>query len=184
MNIEQAQQETRSIYLNGYPGAIVSGLLWIGSASIGTWSSPKTAMWFLVLGGMFIFPCTQLALRLSGRPASLSEANPLRYLAMQIAFTIPLTMPLAGVAALYHASWFYPAMLLIVGAHYLPFVFLYGMRAYAALCGVMVAAGLAIALYVPHAFSLGGWAGGAIEIAFGTVGLALSAVRRPSPSPA
>lgn len=142
-------------------------------------------MWFLVLGGTFIFPVTQLVLRLGGRPASLSGANPFRHLAMQIAFTIPLTIPIAGAAALHRAEWFFPAMLLIVGAHYLPFVFLYGMRVYAMLCAAMVAGGLAIALYLPHApAAAGGWAGGAIEIAFGTAGLVLSAGRRPSPSPA
>jgi hypothetical protein len=39
---------------------------------------------------------------------------------------VPITLPVAGAAALNQRGWFYPACLIIVGAHYLPFVFRYG----------------------------------------------------------
>jgi len=178
MNIEHAQQEVRSVYLGGFPGAIVSGLIWAISASL-------SSIGLLIIGGVFIFPLTQLVLRISRRPASLRDENPLRWLAMQIAFTIPLTIPLALAASLHRREWFYPAMLVIVGAHYLPFVFLYGMRVYAVLAGVMVASGFAIAMIVPHAsFTFGGWIGAATEIGFGVAGLAFSAIVRRSTAPA
>lgn len=183
MNIEQAQHECRVVYSGGFIGAIVSGLIWAASSAITTWSSPVRGMWFLVLGGVFIFPLTQLALKIAGRPATMSAENPMKFLAMQIAFTIPLTIPIAGAAALHRLQWFYPAMLVIVGAHYLPFVTLYGMRVYAVLAGIMVACGLAIAMFLPQvAISFGGWTGAAIEIAFGAAGLALSATARRSAS--
>lgn len=177
MTIEEAQRDVRATYIGGYPGAIVSGLIWMVSASLASWSTPRSAILFLVIGGMFIFPITSLILRVG-----LSHPNPLNGLAMQVAFTIPLTIPLAGAAALHRLPWFYPTMLVIVGAHYLPFVTLYGMRVYAALAGVMIAAGLWIAI-AKMPFAAGGWIGGAIEIAFGVSGLALSAVR-PSPTTA
>ena len=180
MTIEEAQRDVRATYLGGFPGQIISGLMWVASASFATWSTPKAAMWFLVTGGMFIFPITALVLRIG-----LTHPNPLNGLARQVAFTIPLTMPLAGAAALHRLQWFYPAILLIVGANYLPFVTLYGMRVYAVLSGVMIASGLVIALYMPHtSFAFGGWVGGVIEIAFGAAGLALRATARRSPSPA
>jgi hypothetical protein len=180
MTIEEAQRDVRATYLGGFPGQIISGLIWIASASFATWSTPKVGMWFLVIGGMFIFPITKLVLRVN-----LSHPNPLNGLAMQVAFTIPLTLPLAGAAALHRLQWFYPAVLLIVGAHYLPFVTLYGMRVYAVLSGAMIASGLVIALYMPSApFALGGWIGGAMLIVFGVAGLALRATAKPSPSPA
>lgn len=178
MNIEDAQQEIRSVYVGGFPGAIVSGLIWAIAATI---ASPG----FLIVGGVFIFPLTQLALRIGGRPASLRSENSLRWLAMQIAFTIPLTIPLALVVYLHKHEWFFPAMLVIVGAHYLPFVFLYGMRIYAVIAGVMVGSGLGIAMYVPRAsFALGGWVGATIEIAFGVAGLTFSVIARRSATPA
>lgn len=49
---------------------------------------------------MFIVPLTQLLLRLSNRPYELRAGNPLRHLAMQVAFIVPLTLPVAGGAAL------------------------------------------------------------------------------------
>jgi len=166
MSIEQAQHDMRATSIGGYPGAIVSGFIWLISASLATWSTPRSAILCLVVGGMFIFPITAAILRVG-----LSHPNPLNGLAMQVAFTIPLTIPLAGAAALHRLEWFYPAMLVIVGAHYLPFVTLYGMRVYAAIAGVMIAAGLWIAIaHMP--FAAGGWTGGAIEIAFGAAGFA------------
>jgi hypothetical protein len=44
----------------------------------------------LVVGGMFIFPLTQLLLRLMGRPASLPKGHPMNVLAMQITFMLLL----------------------------------------------------------------------------------------------
>jgi hypothetical protein len=43
---------------------------------------------------------------------------------MQAAFVLPLSMPLLLPVGLYRLNWFYPALMILVGAHYLPFVFL------------------------------------------------------------
>jgi len=42
-----------------------------------TWRSPKSVIIALVVGGFFIFPWTQLLLRLMGRPASLPKGHPM-----------------------------------------------------------------------------------------------------------
>ena len=55
-------------------------------------------------------------------PSSSSGPNRRRYLGPIISSSL-----WAGAAALHRPSWFFPACLVIVGAHYLPFVFLYGM---------------------------------------------------------
>ena len=60
-------------------------------------------------------------------------------------------------------------MLVVVGMHYKPFVFLYGMAAFAALSGLLVVAGVAIGLYVSQTFSLGGWIGGLLLLLFAFV---------------
>ena len=90
-------------------------------------------------------------------------------LAMQVAFVIPVSIPVIGAAALYNVDWFYPAFMVIVGAHYLPFVFLYGMRAYAVLAGVLIAGGVTIGYLLPDTFSIGGWFGGAVLLLFALV---------------
>ena len=85
---------------------------------------------------------------------------------------------MVGGAALYKLNWFYPAMLVIVGAHYLPFAFLYGMRAFLVLGGAMIGAGVMIGLYANETFTLGGWVGAAMLIAWAFVGKILVARER------
>jgi hypothetical protein len=147
----------REVYLNAAPGQAVSAAVWLVSAMSATWISTRAGVLTLVLGGMMIFPLTQLVLVALGRRASVSETNPLRELAPQVAFIVPLVMPLAGAAMLYRESWFYPAFMVIVGAHYLPFAFLYGRRAFLALAGILLAGGFALAFARIGHFSLGAW---------------------------
>ena len=183
MTVEEAQREVRTVFMGGLVGQLVSGVLWLLSAAIGTLVSPGPGIAVLCLGGVLIFPVTQLVLRAMGRPAMPRADNPLNHLAMQIAFTIPLGLPLVGAATLHRLNWFYPASMVVVGAHYLPFVFLYGMRHFAVLCGLMVAGGVLLGLYVQGTFSLGGWLTGATLVLFGIVGGFLSrreAQRAPS----
>ena len=76
---------------------------------------------------MLRFPLTQVVLRTIGRRPTLSPDNTLGQLATQIAFTVPMNFLLVAAATLYRENWFYPASMIVVGAHYLPFIFLYGM---------------------------------------------------------
>jgi Family of unknown function (DUF7010) len=62
MNICDAQRDVRSIFLGGFPGQLVSSLVWLLSAVLATWQSPKSAIIALFVGGFFIFPLTQLLL--------------------------------------------------------------------------------------------------------------------------
>ncbi|MGH7731069.1 MAG: DUF7010 family protein [Candidatus Eiseniibacteriota bacterium] len=174
MQVADAQREVRLTFMGGFPGQLVSGLIWLVSAALGTWSSTRNAIVVLVVGGAFIFPLTQLLLRAMGRRASLDPANPLTGLAMQIAFTIPISLPLIGAATLHRTDWFYPAFLVVVGAHYLPFVFLYGMWTFALLAAIMIVGGIWIGLTMAGAFSIGGWFGGAVILAFAILGLILA----------
>jgi hypothetical protein len=166
MLVSEAQFEVRSVYLGGFVGQFVSAVIWFASAAIATFVDPKTGFWSLAIGGAAIFPLTQLLLRLSGRRASLTRQNPLRNLAIQVAFTIPSVLPVAGAAALYTPGFFYPACLMIVGAHYLPFVFLYGMKTYAALAATLICAGFLIGFLIPNQIIVGAWVGGAVLFAF------------------
>jgi hypothetical protein len=164
MNIETAQREVRTVFLGGFAGQLVSGILWIVSAALSTWVSRNIGMVFLFVGGMLIFPLTQLVLRLMGNRAELSKENPFNQLAMQIAFTVPINFLMVGAAALYKGDWFYPAAMIVVGAHYLPFIFLYGMWQFGILAGLMVGGGVLFGLYLPLGFSAGGWVTGLLLI--------------------
>ena len=144
MEVTEAQREIRSVYVHGAVGQAVSGVIWLLSASLGTYLSVQAGVISLFVGGVFIFPLTRRVLRLSSRSATLSSENPLGGLAMQVAFIVPLLIPVIGAAALYNIDWYYPAFMVVVGVHYLPFVFLYGMKAYAVLAAVLIGGGMTI----------------------------------------
>lgn len=184
MTLEEAQREMRAVFVNGSVGQAVSGAIWLASAALATWGTTRQAIVALVVGGMFIYPLTQAALRLSGRRWAPSEGNPLVPLAMQTAFIVPLTLPVVGAAALHDVDGFYPAPAVVVGAHYLPFATLYGTRLYLALGGILIAGGVAIAFLVPDAFAPGGWFGGGMLVAFAAVAAARSRAGARSAAPA
>lgn len=177
MHVEEAQREVRTTYLGGGFGGLVSGALWLASASVATWGGRGEAIAILLVGGVFIFPVTQLVLRLTGRKASLSHENPFNFLAMQTAFIVPLLIPVALVATSSQVGWFYPSMTMIVGAHYLPFITLYGMRAFAVLAGILIVGGLLLGMYRTHDFAIAGWFTGVVLVAYGLWALATHPAR-------
>ena len=170
MSIVEAQREIRSVFFGGFVGQIVAGMIWALSAAISTWGVPGFGMAVLFFVSMLLFPLTQFILKLIGRTAKLSAENTLGQLATQIAFTVPIGFVLVGAATLYRQNWFYPASMVVVGAHYLPFIFLYGMRQFGLLAGALVIAGIGIGLYVPNIFSLGGWVGAVFLVLFAFIG--------------
>jgi hypothetical protein len=170
MHIEDAQRDVRATFLGGFAGQLVSGMLWAAAAALGTWGTPRLAILLLVVGGVFIFPLTRLVLAAMGRPTALPNGHPMNGLAMQIAFIMQLNLPVVAAATLYRLDWFHPAMMVVLGTHYLPFVFLYGMRQFAALAGILILAGVGIARWVPGVFALGGWVTAVLLVAFALTG--------------
>ena len=170
MFIKEAQREFRSAFFGGFAGQLIAGIIWALSAAVSTWGTPRFGMAVLFFVSMLLFPLTQFTLKLMGRAAKLSTENTLNQLAMQIAFTVPIGFILVGAATLYRENWFYPASMVVVGAHYLPFIFLYGMPQFGILAGLLIAGGIGIGLYGPNVFSLGGWISAIILIIFAFIG--------------
>jgi len=170
MEITQAQEDVRRTFLGGFAGQLVSAVLWGISAAACTWYSLHLGAIILVLGGFLIFPLTQLLLRSMGHNYALPKGHPMNALGMQVAFTLPLTLPVViGIAAL-RPAWFYPALMITLGAHYLPFIFMYGMWQFGGLSAALVASGVAIGMYLPKPLSLGAWLTAALLFLFAFVG--------------
>jgi hypothetical protein len=170
MLVEDAQREVRTVFVGGFWGQLVSSAIWLASAAVAYWSTPRAAIFTIVIGGFFIFPVVQLLLRLTGGPSSLSRENPLWGLGMQIAFTLPLSMLLLVPVAEFRLNLFYPALMILLGAHYIPFTFSYGMRMFIPLSAILVSSGVIIVHYFSGAFSLGGWVGGVTLFVFAWIG--------------
>ena len=180
MEIADAQREMRLRFLGGFYGQLVSGILWLVSAALATWATPRAAILALVVGGFFIYPMTELLIRGFGPRRRLSDGNTLPQLGMQVAFVLPLSMPLLLPVGLYRLTLFYPAMMLLVGAHYVPFVFLYGMRLFAILAVLLLGGGVLIAQVFSAGLAVGAWYTGAVLLVFAGIGrmLAIRETRR------
>ena len=55
MLVSDAQREVRTVYVGGFWGQLVSGAIWLTSAALGTWATPRAAIIAIVAGGFFIF---------------------------------------------------------------------------------------------------------------------------------
>jgi hypothetical protein len=168
MSITDAQQQMRHAYYDGAPGVFASALAWLASGVVAITMSPKYAVVALFVGGALIFPVSVLISKLLGRPGRHARDNPLGMLAMEGTFFMLLALPIAYVVSLYRVEWFFPAMLLIIGGRYLTFSTLYGMRAYWALGGTLVAAAFAL-VFLKQPPMIGAFAGGTIEAVFAAV---------------
>ena len=182
MQIADAQRDVRTVFVGGFAGQLVCGVLWAASAATLTWGSFRAGVAVLVFGGCFIFPLTQLLLRLMGGPHSLPKGHPMNGLAMQAAFSLPLAIPVALAAALHCHGWFYPAMMILLGAHYIPFVFLYGMRLFAFLVAILIGGGVCIAMYGANTFSTGAWGTGIVLVVFAFLGARCAGREQPPES--
>jgi hypothetical protein len=174
MHIQDAQREVRSVYIGGFWGQLVSSVIWLMSAALGTWLTPKASILMVVIGGFCIFPLTQMLLHLSGGRASVNSENSFNALGMQVAFVLPFSMLLLVPVALYKLNWFFPALMVLLGAHYLPFATLYGMRMFLWLAGILMAAGVVIALDFSQRFSPAAWTGGLTLFFFAWIGRSIA----------
>ena len=182
MDIQDAQREVRAVYLGGFWGQLVSSVIWLVSAMLGTWVTPKASILTIVISGFFIFPLTQMLLRLSGRRASVSRDNSFNSLGMQVAFVLPFSMLLLVPVGHYDLNLFFPALMVLLGAHYFPFATLYGMRMFLFLGGILIAAGVVIARWYSGTFSLGAWVAGVALFVFAWIGRSIATGEASAPS--
>ena len=162
MDVEAAQRDVRRVYRGGFSGPLVSALMWAAASAVYQWGSAAAAMAVLFVGGVLIFPLSSLVLKTMKGPAFLPKGHPSVALAMQSAFTVPLGLLVAIALGTLAPSLFLPASLIIVGAHYLTFISLYGMRVYGVLAGVLVGVGAAAIFAVPALRGASGWIGAAV----------------------
>jgi hypothetical protein len=166
MQVEQAQADVRQIYRRGFAGPLISSLVWFVSSATYQWVAPQPAMAALFLGGMLIFPLTTLLLKLLGGPSTLPKGHPSTSLAVQAAFIVPLGLFVAIALGLHEPALFFPAALIIVGAHYLVFISLYGMRLFAVLAAILLAVGTTSLFWLPNLGGISGWVGATVLLVF------------------
>ncbi|MHA7283681.1 DUF7010 family protein [Arthrobacter sp. TMS2-4] len=169
MLIAAAQEDVRRVYRRGSVGQLVTALVWGVSSIVASQDSMITAAWALFLGGMLIFPLTTLGLKVLSGPASLPKGHPMSALAFQLAMQIPLGLLVVLALTAPQPNRFFPAAMVLVGAHYLPFVYLYGMRSFLLLALPLIVVGVLIAVVAPEWSLAGAWFTVAALLVFGVV---------------
>lgn len=168
MTVMESQRDMRSAYYSGAPGILASALAWCAAGAVALLASPQRAVWALLIGGALIHPIGLLLCRLLGAAARHSRSNPLGQLAGASTFWLIFSLPLAYGLGLQNPTWFFAAMLLVIGGRYLVFATLYGMRLYWALGLALAAAGFGLGWFWASASAVVA-AGAAIESVFAAI---------------
>ena len=152
MSVSDAQEDMRQGYCSGGAGILASALAWSVAAGVAISGSAQNAVWALLIGGMLIHPAAVLICKLLGARGAHIKGNPLGQLAGASTFWLIFCLPLAYALSLQNLSWFFPAMLLVIGGRYLVFATLYGMFLYWALGLALAAAGFALGFLAVPAY--------------------------------
>jgi len=111
-----------------------------------------------------------------------SKENSFHWLGMQVAFVLPFSMLLLVPIGRYDLNLFFPALIILLGAHYLPFATSYGMRMFLFLAGILLAEGVLLAYYFSRTFSLGAWIAGLTLFVFAWIGRSIASGEASAPS--
>ncbi len=164
MEFADLQRDMRRAYVNGGIGVLVSGIVWIVAGLVSQNITLKAGMFALFFGGMAIHPLSLLLEKLTFKRDKTMASNLLEMLALQTTPFLIIGIVVAYVVSDAHADWFFAIALLTVGARYLVFQTIYGIRHYIVLGVVLIAVGF-VSIWLlrlpPHLVAI---AGGVIEL--------------------
>ncbi len=164
----KAQKDMRLAYGSGATGVLASGIIWCLAGFVGIFSSQTASMVCLFVGGMLIFPLSIMFSKLINCSGKHSTTSPLRHLAIENLGILFGGLFIAFVMAQFNSGLFYPVMLLVIGARYLTFQTLYGLKSYWVLGCLLMVSGFGLSIF-SMPFTTGAFLGGAIEIVFSFV---------------
>jgi hypothetical protein len=168
MKFEDAQNDMNFSYFGGGTGVLVSGLVWCIAGIMALMFSNQSSMLTLFFGGMFIHPLAILLSKIFKRPGNHDPKNPLGKLALESTIILFVGLFLAFYIAKLQVAWFFPIMLMIIGARYLVFNTLYGIKTYWVLGGFLMLSGM-LCILLGANFIIGAFVGGVTEIVFSLV---------------
>lgn len=161
--------DCRRCHLGGAVYLMVEGILWCLSATFGAVGLIPVAMLLLLIGGMFIHPIATICSKLFKLPSP-NKSNRLPVLITWVALTIPLGLPLLFMAvADGRTNLFFPAFATLVGAHWLPFAYVYSMKSFIVIAGLMVLTGSLFGFVFTQSFSTCGFIVGGLLLLFAII---------------
>ena len=158
---------------------MTSGLVWGVAGFVSMMVSAKSAVWALFIGGALIFPISVVLDKLLGRRGNHDPKNPLGALAWANTFWLIFCLPIAYVVSMVNMSWFFPAMLLVIGGRYLTFGVLFGLRTYWVF-GWCLAVAAYLLYKIGASATLGAFTGSGIELIFAVIFFAMAIKEEPT----
>lgn len=129
-------------HINGGPGVIVSGIIWLLATATTYTVSFSTGILVFFVGGMLIHP---VSLVISGKLKKEAVA-PDKQLTRLAIFTLPILfggLYLAYVMSQQNEALFFPIMAVAIGIRYLVFQKIYGIGSFVALGALLIIIGIA-----------------------------------------
>ncbi|MFL1896343.1 DUF7010 family protein [Aquimarina sp. 2-A2] len=160
------QKDMRDAYVGGGTGVLASSIVWIVSGIVAVYATKEMSILTFFLGGMLIYPLGMISTKLFNRTGKHQKNNPLAFLAFESTIILFIGLFMAYAIFQIEKQWFFPVMLMIIGARYLVFQSIYGMKIYWLLGLVLTASGI-ICLISNQPFQIGGIVGGVVEVIFG-----------------
>lgn len=155
-SLEQHNQY-RICFRGGSVYLIVEAMLWLVAAVVGKAGQTSAAIGVIIFGGMLIHPLT-LSLSRLFKLAALPDTNPLPMLSTLCALTIPRGLPLIFLVIRNgDYNLFFPAVAILIGAHWIPFIYIYQMKTFAVLAGLFLAVGIVFGFIYTESFSAAGF---------------------------
>jgi hypothetical protein len=163
MHLREAQRDMRRSYVNGGVGIFVSGLVWVIAGTVTVYAGLFSGMATLFFGGMLIHPLSLWLARRVFYRGRARTPNPMEMLALQSTAFLIIGVAIAYLVSGTYGDWFFAIALLAVGARYLVFQTVYGMRMFL-LLGLVLIIIAAAALWFDIAPAFVAFAGGATEL--------------------
>lgn len=169
MNIFDAQAEARRAYFNGAIGVAVSGTIWLVSGIIASIGDINYAMLALFFGGMLINPISTLIESKILKLPPVSKENSLIWIGLYTVPFILIGMYAGFLLSPKNPALFFAFTLMAIGARYLCFQLIYGLKHFLFLAFALLALGFNGAWFgiLPAAYLA--LLGGAIEIVFAII---------------
>lgn len=161
-------KEIRQSYLGGFSILLIEGFFWLLAGILWNYVSYKAGILLIIISGTFFYPISQLLQVILKRP-KIRKDNPLNLLFTQISFIIPFSFPLIFMLTKENVNLFFPALTVIIGAHYLPFVYAYRMNIYWVIASLLVAGGSIFGFIVPVIMSYCAYYTGLILLLFAII---------------
>lgn len=158
--------ELRKTYLGAAPHTLMMGLVWLISGVLPLFFSKSLTILFFFFAAGAAFSAGEALNKALKTPKVISEENNLPKLFLFLGMTIPLAFPVVYMALQYNSNWFFPAFAIIVGGHYLPFIWAYKMPTFGILGGLLIAVGVGCAFWLPEHFSTAAYITGAVLLTF------------------